>query len=322
MTKKSAIAISVCAAVFVALLTVATFFDLEISIAIGNADSVFGQFFDYLGETPAWLGVPVGLLILYQALQKGHKFYKWLKPVLLVLTFVGFFFYSRYIVNRMFTDLKWKYLYITLFGLVFTFLAVIATNHVDKAIFEKLIVFALVLLIAIAVSQGIVELLKYVWSRQRFRNLQAGNVYEGTSAGFTPWYKPTLGKHDPDLFYPDALGGKSDSGAYKSFPSGHTAAAGASFAVVILPEIFEKLKKYGVWFYVIPGVYTAMVAVGRIVNRAHYLSDVLFGGTISIICVFVAKFIILKLWNKYGEKVLNIHYGREVAAEEKAEATE
>lgn len=176
MTKKSIIALSSCAAAFVALLAAATFFDLEISIAIGNADSVFGQFFNYLGETPAWAGLPAALLILYQAVRKENKFCKWLKPLLLAATFVGFFLFARFLMDEMFVELKWSYLYMAVFGAVMTFLAVAATNRVDKQIFERLLIFAVLVLVCLAVSQGLVTIFKYVWSRQRFRNLQAGNV--------------------------------------------------------------------------------------------------------------------------------------------------
>lgn len=300
MTKKSAIALFACVATFAALLAIATFFDLQISIAIGNADSVFGQFFNYLGETPAWLGLPAACLIIYQAIRKEHKFYKWLKPIALAITFVGFFLFARYLMDEMFIELKWSYLYMVVFGAVMTFLAVVATNRVDKAIFEKLMIFAVLVLVCLAVSQGLVTILKYLWSRQRFRNLQVGNVVGGTSTGFTPWYMPALGKHDPGALYADLSGGKEYSGAYKSFPSGHTAAAGISFAVIIIPEIFEKAKKYKIWFYVLPAIYTVLVAVSRIVNRAHYLSDVLFGGTISVTSVFVFKYVLKKIWLKYN----------------------
>lgn len=300
MTKKNLIALLACIGSFVALLIIATFFDLQINIAIGNADSVFGQFFNILGETPAWLGMPVAALILYQAVGKENRFYKWLKPLLFVATLVAFYFFVRYLMDETVVNLKWKWLYTGVFALVITVLSVLATNKIDKAVCEKLVIFAILLLVAIAVSQGIVTVLKYIWSRQRFRNLQAGNIPGGDTVGFTPWYKPTLGKHDENALYADALGGKEYSGAYKSFPSGHTAAAGVSFAIIILPELFRKLKKYGVWFYTVPAVYMLLVAVSRIVNRAHYLSDVLFGGAISVACVFIFKFVLKKIWIKYN----------------------
>jgi membrane-associated phospholipid phosphatase len=113
----------------------------------------------------------------------------------------------------------------------------------------------------------------------------------GTDAsGFTPWYVANLGKNKAaaDNYVEDGAGMLFDD-AYKSFPSGHTSAAALSFVVVLLPDIFEKLKKQKIWFYIVPAIFTVLVAVSRIVNRAHFLSDVLFGGTIGILSVCAAK---------------------------------
>ena len=50
MTKKKLIGCIIGAVCFVAILLVATFYDLEINKAIGNADSVYGQFFRLFGD--------------------------------------------------------------------------------------------------------------------------------------------------------------------------------------------------------------------------------------------------------------------------------
>ncbi len=300
MTRKNLIAVISVAVCFVALLIVATFYDLEISLAIGNADSVFGQFFNYLGETPAYAGMCIACVILYRAVGKQNKFYKFLKPALFVCVLVAFSWFAAFIMDEMFVELKWSYLYMAVFGIVGAGLALAATRNAKKETMEKLVIFAVLILACLAISQFLVTVLKYIWSRQRFRNLQAGNTFGGDTVGFSPWYLPQLGKHDPDALYSDVLGGKDDSGAYKSFPSGHTAAAGISFAVIILPELFASLRKYKVWFYVLPSVYTVLVALSRIVNRAHYLSDVLFGGLIGVGSIFLVSFILKKMWLKYN----------------------
>ncbi len=298
MTKRSLIGLIVAVFTFVGLMIVATFYDLEISIALANADSVFGQFFNYLGEFPAWAGIPIGLLILFRG-AKGLKYEKILRPILLVGTAVGFFLLADFLMEEMTADLKWKYLYVVLFALTMTGFSLLAVKNVSDETFKKLTTFAILLLAVIAVSQGITTVLKYIWSRQRFRNLQVGNVAFGTAEGFSPWYLPTIGKHDPNHLYPDVLGGKDIDGAYRSFPSGHTTAAAASFAIIILPETFKKLKKYQVLFYALPIAYTVLVAVSRIVNRAHYLSDVTVGGFMTVGVAFLLKYIIKKVWTKY-----------------------
>lgn len=297
MSKKSVIAIASCAIAFLGLLAVATFFDLQINIALGKGESVFGQFFSYLGDSFAWVAIPISFIILYQAVQKNNKYYKVLKPLFLILTFVGFFLVSNYLFGKFATKIKWKVMYVILFALLGTFFSVLGTNKVDKALMEKLVIFAVFTIACVAVSQGIVTVLKMLWARQRFRNLEGGNIAGGDVTGFTPWYKPTFGRHNEQYFVSDKFGAE-DEDAYKSFPSGHTASAAICFVIIMLPELFEKLKKHKVWFYVVPSVLTAVVAISRIVNRAHYLSDVLFGGTITIITVFVVKYLVYKIYQK------------------------
>lgn len=297
MTKKSLLILIILIFAFVALMLVATFFDLQISVALGNAESVFGQFFNYLGELPAWLGIPVACLILFRASEE-HKYKKILKPIFLVCVFIGFFLLADYFMDEMTAELKWKYLYVVLFGLTMGILALLGIKNVKTEVFRKLVVFAIFALAIIALSQAVTEILKLIWARQRFRNLQIGNVFDGTAEGYTPWYKPTFGKHDETALYPDALGDKEYSGAYKSFPSGHTAAAASLFAVIILPEIFEKLKKYKPLFYAVPTAFTVLVAISRIVNRAHFLSDVTVAAFYTVGIVFLIKYILKKIWLK------------------------
>lgn len=303
MAKKNILAIGICAICFVALMTVAAFFDLQIDEAIGNADSVFGQFFANLGEIPAWLAIPVAGIILYQAVRKDNKYAVWLKIAFLALTFVGTLFLFRYFSKHLFTELKWKYLYLVVFSVAVEWLAVLGTNKVDKELMEKLVFFAVFLIIVLAVSQGITTLFKWIWSRQRFRNLEAGNITGGEARGFTPWYKPNWGNPNKNYYYPDSAGADADD-AYKSFPSGHTAAAAMTFVLIMLPDMFEKLRKYKMWFYIGPAIYTLLVAVSRMVNRAHYLSDVTMGATITIVTVFVVRWLMYLIRNKLDAKKL------------------
>lgn len=297
MSKKNILAIGICSVVFLALLTVATFFDLQINLAIGNGNSVFGQFFSYLGDSFAWIALPISGLILYQAVKKTNKYYKLLKALFLILTFAGFYLVTNYLFGKFASEIKLEIIYVILFAAIGTFFAVFGTNKIDKDLMEKLVIFAVFMLICVAVSQGVITLLKYVWARQRFRNLEGGNIIGGDTSGFTPWYKPSFGRHDEALFYSDTFGAE-DEDAYKSFPSGHTASAAITFVIVMLPELFEKLKKHKVWFYIVPSVITALVAISRLVNRAHYLSDVVMAAAITVTLIFLIKYFVFMIYEK------------------------
>lgn len=319
MTKKDVIGIVSGAVVFAVLMGVATFYDLQISMAIGNAESVFGQFFDILGEFPLWAGIPAAFLIFYRGLDETGKYRSFLKASLLVCVFAGCFFFAAFLMEEI-KNLKWKYLYVTVFAAALCFSLIAATAKADKIFMRKLYIFAVLILAAAAASQVVVQSLKAIWARQRFRNmLSADSEAFSDYRGYTPWYKPVLGRHNPDALYPDAAGGKGETGAYGSFPSGHSAAAALAFSVVILPEIFEKLKKYQPWFYCVPALYTVMVMVSRIVNRAHFLSDVAVGAGISVLCVFWLKFSLKKAWVKRrlpGYEIFTAGDGAEIGVTE------
>ena len=88
------------------------------------------------------------------------------------------------------------------------------------------------------------------------------------------------------------LGKRSQVGkdAYRSFPSGHTCAAGTTYALLALPHLFKKYNtvKYKVLFYFVSVIFTGTVAISRIVCGAHFFSDVLVGGTSMFLGVMLA----------------------------------
>ena len=80
---------------------------------------------------------------------------------------------------------------------------------------------------------------------------------------------------------------------YTSFPSGHTCSAGIIYSLICMPYVFTKFntKKWKVFWYVVPVFYTGIVGLSRIVVGAHFLSDVLVGGTIAYLASELAKYI-------------------------------
>ncbi|MFA6866405.1 MAG: phosphatase PAP2 family protein [Clostridia bacterium] len=284
MTKKSLTAIIIGAFVFVALIVVATFFDLEISLAIGNADSFFGQFFNVFGMAFILLLLPTAGIILYQAISVDTKYY-WAIKVLFILVILGGYYYlvdSN--MGRLGADIYLDEVYSAVFAIVLTVLSILATNHIDKKVMKKLVIFAIFILIAGAISELTIKFMKHLWSRQRFRNMP-----EGDYSGFTQWYHPNwFGQGHSDAVVSD-FAGASDSGTYYSFPSGHAGSAALSFMIVMLPEIFDKLKKFKIWFWVFPIIFTACTMLSRIIARAHFLSDVTFGVAVTLVVIFVTK---------------------------------
>lgn len=300
MSKKNLIILLSSIGVFAILLAIASIWDLQINIALGNADSLFGQFFEEIGEFPAYIAAAIAFVILYQATTKENKFYLGFKIIFGILSFVGIYFFINYLMGKFFReDIDYKWFYLIVFSLITTALILLATNKADKEVMKKLVIFAIFLIVVLAISQILVQIFKDLWSRLRFRNMNSN--YDG----FTPWWKMNFGisgREELVVSYP----GHSDSDAFRSCPSGHTGAAAMSFVLIMLPNLFNKLKKYKIWFYIVPIVYTLLVAISRIVAKAHFLSDVLFGGTITIIVVFFSRWLVFKIDKAIKNKKLAV----------------
>ena len=153
--------------------------------------------------------------------------------------------------------------------------------EVDKN--KKLLNFAYVILFT-SIFYLLIELIKTPVGRMRYRAMNE----LGDFSYFTPWYQIS----DAKTLLKDTYTLKD---AFKSFPSGHTFSAGISYVLICIPYVFEKFntKKWKVIFYLIPICYTGLVATFRIVVGAHYLSDVLFGGTIAYVASEVFKYVFI-----------------------------
>ncbi len=119
-----------------------------------------------------------------------------------------------------------------------------------------------------------------------FRNwwVQYGSLTDKFEAiGIDEGYKSAL----------EATGLASD--VCKSFPSGHTFSAGLTYTLICLPDLVERFKTKGwrIFWYALPVFFTGLVAVSRIVMGAHYMSDVLFGGTCAFVGVIVMRWLVL-----------------------------
>ena len=159
------------------------------------------------------------------------------------------------------------------FQLVLTFVLVIAANLIAYRLTrdtdpDELTRWALMVL-AVWVAQAIIlnVIVKPLWSRPRMRVIE---VTQGLD--FQPWW--VIGNPDKWAFI--AAGVIKDG--FKSFASGHTAHAAIGLMLAGLPAATfkEKPSRRRVVFWV-AAVVAALVAFGRIVIGAHFLSDVSCG---------------------------------------------
>lgn len=251
---------------FVIFMIIAGLFDLEISKAVYSPNSFFGNFFAEIGELPFYIALLVSFTIIYQYFPWERQEYKFIKIISIIGVAAGGIMLWRYLAHRFFDDqLLFISVYIIIFGLSTAFLAIILTNSLDKEIIKKLLLFAIFYLLLAFALRLLVAITKETWLRLRF-NYMNPETYEG----FTPWWQINFSvKGREHLAYEEYR-----TTAFRSFMSGHTTAAGSIFAIIILPDLFDKLKKYRKFFYIIPLCYTLSVGLSRIVIGAHFLSDI------------------------------------------------
>ena len=260
--KKDAAAITV---ILAFCLLVGSFFDYQISSALFNSSSLFGRFIEAAGELPFELTASIAGVMLVRAVRPDSRGSKWL-AVLGILVNVGLAGYE--IIGSLRVGGK-----LIAVQLVLTFVLVIVANLIVYRLTrttepDELTRWALMVL-AVWIAQAIIlnAIVKPLWSRPRMRVIE---VTPGLN--FQPWW--VIG--NPDKWIYIAAGVIKDG--FKSFASGHTAHAAMGLMLAGLPAVAfkEKPSRRRVVFWT-AAVVAALVAFGRIVIGAHFLSDVSCG---------------------------------------------
>ncbi|MDR2267115.1 MAG: phosphatase PAP2 family protein [Christensenellaceae bacterium] len=310
ITKNGWIGIAGSSLVFIALILVASFYDLAINKALYAPHTLFGQFFDKLGQLPSYIAVPfAGAIFFRNKFGKTSRANLAFKLLSILFIFGGWsatldWLWSGFVAP----DVSFKSVYLMFFTLITTVGTLHVASHISSVTARKLLIFAIFIVISFAISNIIVQVMKIIWNRQRFRtmvdipkNAELLAAYGKNFEGFTAWYKPmsilNLEIRTPEYM---RLHLALDSDAFKSFPSGHTVAASAAFGVILLPDIYEGLAKHRWKFTAFPALYVALVAVSRIVMGAHYLSDVVFGGFIGFGVTVLLRHIFIGIAYKKG----------------------
>lgn len=315
ISKKSWIEIGIAFGVFVVIAIVAAFYDLEINKALDNMNSLYGQFFANLGELPTYLAAPIlGGTLFYQNFGKSSKQKLIINKIGgAVITYIGYLaaIYMWFWDNFANPEVMYSIVYVLFFAAIMSVLTVLAFSAVPKEKRLKVFKFAVFLAFVAACSNVIVQIMKFLWARQRYRTMTPGNPQYGEGLhekypgydydGYTPWYilngikKPEIRTEE----YMALFKAKHISSPFQSFPSGHTVAASASFSLIIVPELFPELKKRKWIFWTVPMVYTAVVGISRIVNTAHYLSDTLFGYYVGFSVAALTRWIVINKFKPY-----------------------
>lgn len=327
MKNRTIIAIVLFVAIFAALIAVASVYDFQISQILTKnalkpgdyiANDIFGVVGEAVGTSPIYivLSVCTAILCWFFARNFGKKWWGIVLSVAFAIAgAVAWWFYIkdafRYVLEHAAAQvgssagaivyefrhdgavvaIQW------LIALTIQALNVLAFKNLKPETLKKLFWWVVAVIAAVVVANILIMIIKDPVGRMRYRaiNSNVGDllINSGVVQGYTPWYVSN-GQPSEDVIkmFVDAYPGASD--AFKSFPSGHTCAAGMSYALIMLPDVIdfksEKSKKgVKIACWIIPIAITMLVAISRIVVGAHYMSDVTFGGTLAFVCMIIAR---------------------------------
>lgn len=327
LKNKTIIAIVLFVAIFAALIAIASVFDFQVSqILTKNAlksgeyisNDLYGVVGEAVGTSPIYIVLAVCTAILCWFFARMYDQKWWgvtLAVVFAVAGAVAWWFYLKdtfkYVLEHAAAQvgstagavvyefrhdgavmaIEW------LIALTIQALNILAFKNLKTETLKKLIWWVIAVVSAVVVANILIMIIKDPVGRMRYRaiNSDVGQLLIDTNVvqGYTPWYISN-GQPTDDIIkmFTDVYPGASD--AFKSFPSGHTCAAGMSYALIMLPDVIdfksEKSKKgVKIACWIIPIAITMLVAISRIVVGAHYMSDVTFGGTLAFVCMIIAR---------------------------------
>lgn len=291
--------------IFAALMLVASFLDLQISDILTNkalpdgeylANDFFGVTGEMFGTSPVYLIAALCTTILFWYFLKVWKL-KPLRTILAVIFFaagtVAFWFFIKDIISYILEHAgaeAYAYRHASavagaevLTAIVMNVMAILAGKNLKEETLRKLGKFVLAVLIGAVIANLVVMIVKDPMGRMRYRAMNSS----GDFSGYTAWYVAN-GKRVPTAEEMARFGWAKD--AFKSFPSGHTCAAGMLYALMILPDVLDiknKGAKFACWG--LPIIFTGMVAISRIMVGAHFMSDVTMGGTIAFLSMMLGR---------------------------------
>lgn len=285
---------------FGGLLALATVFDLQVSFALAAPNLAEGRYFstsflcnlvEVVAMAPIWGFATFAACILTVYLHHRVGAARYLSILFFGLSvFTGasllrdMMKYLLQILDRE-TVMKqaWFKALMAAFGLLVTVLVLALAGRWIQAHMRQLLPFALAVVCSCCCFL-FVELIKNPVGRMRFRAMH----YIGDYSYFTPWYRVSDARAQ--------LGSLGfDRDYFKSFPSGHTFSGSMACLVMLLPDLFKSLQtgKRKALSFAIPIAYTVTVAFFRVAAGAHFLSDVLVGGSMGFLAIQFFRYLFL-----------------------------
>lgn len=266
------------------LLLIFTFTDLQISLAIARKQN-FARVLEVIGEIPFTILTLAGCGMIIRFRNRDSIIKKLLGLVGGLLLFVLFAFMGGF--------MTWNYLsknigeiskiWIPVIGLLMAGAAALITIKVPKEQRTKALRFAATALIYFILVIIVMNSLKTMWGRMRFREM-TDPIHE-----FSRWYQ-ICGR-----------GGFDD--VYASFPSGHSMNSAGVILSLLLPDIIPALKEKKKLLHMCTYIWCLLVGASRVFMGAHFASDVTVGILLSFVLFDLTSTLIYKRRKKHDEKV-------------------
>lgn len=287
--KKMRLHIYVAMAVFVVMIIVGSFLDLQINKAIFSANNGFGI-------TVAALSMMVGYGILSAMggmfLYHGLKITKvtWQKVLFILVSVVILALTVVLCARKEFFGINgWNIRSLVWLGYLLSTPIMGACMFGGYLIAKKVNNPRLWILVAIGAAFVALALLlgttavKSIFNRPRYRLV----VNEHPNLFYNWWERCTNSK---DLISQYGYGAEE----FKSFPSGHVSVSTLTiFGATLIPFVYGKEIKHQVLYFYIGLAYALFVAFTRMWVGAHFLSDVGMGGLITTICAYACYEVVI-----------------------------
>lgn len=302
--------------VYIALLIVGTFYDLQISHALvqmesGNyySTSFFGRLFETIGETPICLTCAFAGVIIFHNMHRRQK--NVITIGLKILGLLVAFGMLTYMVYKLFKYTSQHFDFEHKLGTAVDFIAYVVlggcfagalayfTRKLPSAFLNKMLVWAFIVLFTALTTHLVTSLLKSLACRPRYRAMFMLSDFSYYRKWFEFGSMPEI-TDDMVMLY----GAKSDW--FKSFPSGHSSSCAIVVALTGIPALFTKTNnaKYKALFAVIAGLIAGLIMFSRIIVGAHFLTDVITGAFITCVVYAVFTLVFKAVANKLNIKPL------------------
>lgn len=257
------------------LLLFFTFTDLQISMTVATKPA-WARVLEVIGEIPFTVLSITACAILMRFRTRKNKALNLLSALcagalFFFLAFMGGFMTWNYLTDNLGEISK---IWIPVIGILMAAAAIWVGSRVPASCRSKALRFAAVALLYFVLALVVMNSLKTVWGRMRFREMTDPLVE------FTRWYQIV------------PRGGFDN--VYASFPSGHSMNSAGVILLTLLPPIIPALKNREKALHIFVYIWCAVVGISRVFMGAHFASDVTVGILLSLAIFEVLRGLIFR----------------------------